>query len=320
MRIHLGCSFMFELPERAPMVFIVRPCAYDRHELLEEQRLVTPAVPVEEYIDQFGNHAWRLVALGGMLRVYYDALVATPPTPDFIFPDLSQTPVEQLPYDLSSYTLPSRYCESDLFADDAWALFGAIPGGWARVQAICAWIAAQITYGGGGTAQTSGWQAYQQRRGVCRDFAHIAISFCRALNIPARYVAGYLPDSPTIAPVAPMDFHAWFEAYLSGAWYTFDARYPAPQIGRVVIGRGRDAADVAMSTSYGSSKLLSLNVWATEVIDETPGSAMPRRTGYAGIAQPRDEDERVLSVTPIGAGRRNASAYDGIDAKSIRKG
>lgn len=265
MQIRLGCSFRYHLPNRTPMVFIVQPCEYDRHTLRDEVRRITPSIPIEAYLDAFGNRAWRFVAPAGTLEVSYDALAEMPPTPDLTFPDLPQTPVEALPYDVLTYMLPSRYCESDLFADDAWTRFGAAPAGSACVQAICAWITSNITYRPGSTSQTSGLQAYQQRRGVCRDFAHIAISFCRALNIPARYVSGYLPDNAIPANLTPMDFHAWFEAYLDGAWYTFDARYPSPQIGRVVIGRGRDAADVALTTSYGVSELLSMQVWATEV-------------------------------------------------------
>lgn len=250
------------------MIFVVRPCEYDRHRLLDEVRRVTPDIPITDYIDQFGNCLWRLVAPVGRLEVHYAALVMVPPTPDLVLPDLPQTPVEHLPYDVLPYTLPSRYCESDLFANDAWQLFGDTLAGWSRVQAICDWIFTHITYGDGSTAQTSGYQAYQQRRGVCRDFAHIAISFCRALNIPARYVYGYLPDIGVPADPLPMDFHAWFEAYLGGAWYTFDARHNMPRIGRVVIGRGRDAIDVALTTTYGTSELISLSVWADEVDEQ----------------------------------------------------
>jgi transglutaminase-like putative cysteine protease len=281
------------------MVFIVRPCAFDRHQLLEELRLVTPAVPITDYTDPFGNRSWRFVAPAGVLRVHYDALAEVPSTPDLVLADLPQTPVEHLPYDLLSYILPSRYCESDLFAEDAWARFGETQAGWGRVQAICVWVANHISYSAGSTSQTSGFQAYQQGRGVCRDFAHIAISFCRALNIPARYVSGYLPDRAGTTSPAPMDFHAWFEAYLNGAWYTFDARYPTPQVGRIVIGRGRDAADVALTTSYGSSQLLSLRVWASEVA-EAPVIALPLHTEYAGVTRLRDEYERVPSSEVVG--------------------
>jgi transglutaminase-like putative cysteine protease len=264
LELAVGCSFLYQLPQPTPLVFIVRPCAYDRHRILAETRRVEPRIPVAEHVDQFGNGVWRMLAPAGQFQLFYTAQVAVPSAPDLVLADLPQTPVEQLPYDVLPYTLASRYCESDLFADDAWRLFGATPTGWARVQAVCDWIFTHVTYGAGSTAQTSGFQAYQQRRGVCRDFAHIAVSFCRALNIPARYVFGYLPDIGVPADLAPMDFHAWFEVYLDGAWYTFDARHNQPRVGRVVIGRGRDAVDVALTTSYGASQLCSLTVWAAQ--------------------------------------------------------
>ncbi|MCX6046867.1 MAG: transglutaminase family protein, partial [Chloroflexi bacterium] len=211
------------------------------------------------------NGAWRLMAPAGQFQLQYDALIDVSGEPDLTLDNVYQTPVEELPYDVLPYTLPSRYCESDLFSDDAWQLFGETPLGWARVQAVCDWVHSHITYGIGSTAHTSGYQAYQARQGVCRDFAHIAVSFCRALNIPARYVYGYLPDIAVPFDPVPMDFHAWFEAYLGGAWYTFDARHNKPRIGRIVIGRGRDAVDVALTTTYGPSLLTSLNVRADQV-------------------------------------------------------
>jgi len=267
MQVKLGCTFTYYSPQLTPMIFVVRPSDHDRHRLLGEDRRVTPETFVETYIDHFGNSAWRLVAPPGLLEVRYSALVDVPPMPDPAFPHLLQTPVEKLPYDVVPYTMPSRYCESDLFINDAWQMFGGIQPGWASVQAICDWVHTNITYGVGSTAQTSGYQAYLNRWGVCRDFAHIAISFCRAMNIPARYVCGYLPDIGVPFDPTPMDFHAWFEAYINGAWYTFDARHNKPRIGRVVIGRGRDAVDVALTTIYGPSTLNNLTVWAEQVDD-----------------------------------------------------
>lgn len=282
MHVKVGCTFIYNSPSPTPMIFVVRPCNFDRHRVLEEVRLLTPTVPVEEFIDHFGNSAWRLVAPAGKFEVHYDAIAAVRPEPDLVLPTLFQTPVEQLPYDVLPYTLPSRHCESDLFADDAWQLFGHVPAGWPCVQAICDWVHTNITYGAGSTMHTSGYQAYQQRRGVCRDFAHIAISFCRSLNIPARYVYGYLPDIGVPADLLPMDFHAWFEAYVGGAWYTFDARHNKPRIGRVVIGRGRDAVDVALTTTYGASELANLWVWADQV-DEHLSLADTRLVNQQGI-------------------------------------
>jgi transglutaminase-like putative cysteine protease len=263
-QIKTGCTIDYTLPAPTPMIFIVRAGKFDRHQILAEAQQITPEGQVENYLDQFGNRVWRLVAPPGPLRVHYDARIAVSSEPDVTLPQLQQTPVEHLPYDVLPYTWPSRYGDSDLFLDDAWRLFGNTPPGWPRVQAVCDWVHEQIAYGAGSTTSTSGRQAYEQRRGVCRDFAHIALSFCRALNIPARYVCGYLPDIGVPPDPTPMDFHAWFEAYLDGAWYTFDARHNIPRIGRVVIGRGRDAVDVALTTSYGSAELNRLHVWAEQ--------------------------------------------------------
>jgi transglutaminase-like putative cysteine protease len=273
MQMRVGCQFQYNSPSPAPMLFIVRPSYYDRHYVLDETHKFTPNLPLEDYLDQFGNSVWRFVAPQGLMRLEYSAVVEVESTPDLVLTHLRQTPVQELPYDVLPYTLPSRYCESDYFITDAWQLFGNVPAGWPCIQAICDWIHSEIVYGSGSTVHTSGYQAYQQRRGVCRDFAHIAICFCRALNIPARYVYGYLPDVGVPPDPAPMDFHAWFEAYLDGAWYTFDARHNVPRIGRIVIGRGRDAVDVALTTIYGDSELVNLLVWA-DAVDGNAGSFM----------------------------------------------
>jgi transglutaminase-like putative cysteine protease len=245
------------------MLLVLSP-GYNHH-LIEEQRLVHPEVPIHQYIDGFGNQIWRLIAPSGTLHVSFDAIAEASPFPDLVRSGLPKTPVENLPDDVLIYTLPSRYCPSDLFISDAWQLFGHIGGGWAQVQAVCDWLHDNITYGAGSTAATTGWDAYQQRRGVCRDFAHLGVSFCRALNFPARYVCGYLPDINVPFDPTPMDFHAWFEVYLDGLWFTFDARHNRPRTGRVLLARGRDAVDVAFSTVYGSAQLISLNVRADQV-------------------------------------------------------
>jgi transglutaminase-like putative cysteine protease len=249
------------------MLFLVRPREQDLHRLLDETRTIEPAIPLHDLVDAFGNHLWRLTAPAGQLRLRYDALAEVPPAPDPNCAHLPATPVEELPDDTLVFTLPSRYCPSDLIADDAVRLFAATPDGGARVQAICDWAHANIIYQIGSTSATSGYEAYQQRRGVCRDFAHIGILFCRALNIPARYVCGYLPDIAVPFDPTPMDVHAWFEAYVDGAWRTFDARHNFPRIGRVVVARGRDAVDAALTTSYGISQLIRMEVWADEVAE-----------------------------------------------------
>lgn len=200
------------------------------------------------------------------MQIRYDAIAEVPDAPDPVLADLPGTFIDAVPDDVLIYTLPSRHCQSDLVIDDAWRLFSDAPDGWARVQAICDWAHQNIQYGyGNSISTTSGYDAYQQRRGVCRDFAHIGVMFCRAMNIPARYACGYLPDIGVPYDPNPMDFHAWFEAYVGGAWRTFDARHNKPRIGRVLIARGRDAVDTALLTSYGLSTLTGFSVWAAQV-------------------------------------------------------
>ena len=276
-KVRVGCAFHYESPTPAPMIFIVRPNSYDRHRVVEERYNMNPSVRLEDYLDHFGNRAWRLIAPQGSFDIEYDALVEVSAAPDLTLSTLPQVPIDQLPYDVLPFTLPSRYCESDQFTDEAWHLFSHTLEGWQRVQAICDWIHSNITYSAGSTSHTSGLEAFRARRGVCRDFAHIAICFCRALNIPARYVYGYLPDIGVPFDPNPMDFHAWFEAYLGGAWFTFDARHNKPRIGRVVIGRGRDATDVALTTVYGASELVTLRVWA---------DAADAKATLAGVGHP----------------------------------
>lgn len=266
MHVRVGCEFIVESSAPTPTAGIVRPRDRGWHTLLDERYSLSPDVPIHAYVDGFGNHVWRWTAPEGQMRIRYDAIVDVPPGADPLLVDLPGTPVDALPDEVLVYTLPSRHCQSDLVIDTAWQLFGELPDGSARVQAICDWAHTNIEYGyGNSISTTSGYDAYQQRRGVCRDFAHIAVMFCRAMNIPARYVCGYLPDIAVPYDPVPMDFHAWFEAYLDGEWRTYDARHNTPRIGRVLIARGRDAVDTAFLTSYGPSTLTGFTVWADEI-------------------------------------------------------
>ncbi|MEP7288862.1 MAG: transglutaminase family protein [Chloroflexota bacterium] len=242
--------------------------------------MTTPEVPIHDYFDGFGNQIWRLVAPAGTLQVNYDAIAEVSPFPDLALSDLPKTPVEDIPDDVLIYTLPSRYCPSDLLINDAWQFFGHIEGGWAQVQAVCDWIHSNIAYRIGSTSVTTGWDVYQQGYGVCRDFAHLGVTFCRALNFPARYVCGYLPDIGVPFDPTPMDFHAWFEVYMDGMWFTFDARHNRPRIGRVLIARGRDAVDVAFSTVYGGTQLISLKVWADQVSQPSHSNGSPESSHH----------------------------------------
>jgi transglutaminase-like putative cysteine protease len=268
MRVHVGCTVIYKSAFETPMLFVICPPQRANHCLIEERQSIQPHLPVHKYFDGFGNQIWRLTSPATTLCIRYDAIAEVPPTPDLTLPYLPKTPVENLPDDVLVYTLPSRHCPSDLFIPDAWQLFGHINGGWEQVQAVCDWLHSNIQYEPGSTSSTSGWDAYQQRRGVCRDFAHLGVSFCRALNFPARYVSGYLPDINVPFDPTPMDFHAWFEVYLDGVWHTFDARHNRPRTGRVLIARGRDAVDVALATIYGSTELVSLQVRADQVADD----------------------------------------------------
>jgi len=236
-------------------------------DLVRPDHLVTiPSVPVTAYRDLFGNWCSRLVAPAGRFVLSTDALVNDSGAADIVAPWAMQTPVELLPDSTLVYLLGSRYCETDRLSEIAWQRFGAGPTGWARVQAICDFVHHHIEFGyPHARATRTALEAYNERRGVCRDYAHLAIAFCRCMNIPARYCTGYLGDVGTAPPYGPMDMAAWFEAYIGERWYTFDARNNTPRIGRVLIARGRDACDVALTSTFGPNTLESFKVW-TDVV------------------------------------------------------
>ena len=264
-RLRVGCEFVHETDYTTPAVLQVEARRDGPHTIFSETWETSPAVPSHVYFDTYGNLCRRLNLPAGRSTLRYDALVEVPSAPDEIDWNAQQQPVDELPDETLLHTLASRYCLSDSLADIAWQLFGATPRGWARVQAANDWIYNNIKYEiGWSTPATNALEAYDNRAGICRDFAHLGISFCRALNIPARYCSGYLPDIGVVAPPTDMDFHAWFEAYLGGRWHTFDARHNILRRGRVVITRGRDAVDCAMITTYGAADLKRMTVWADE--------------------------------------------------------
>jgi transglutaminase-like putative cysteine protease len=228
--------------------------------------LFEPRLPAQSYRDGFGNWCTRIVAPAGKIKVWSDAVVNDTGLADAVNDTARQLPVERLPADTLIFLLGSRYCETDRLSEIAWGLFGQVLEGYSRVKAICDFVHQHITFSyQHADAKKSAWDVYHSRIGVCRDFAHLAVALCRCMNIPARYCTGYLGDIGVPSDPAPMDFSGWFEAYLDGTWYTFDARHNAPRIGRVLIGYGRDAADVAISTSFGPSTLESFKVWTNEV-------------------------------------------------------
>jgi transglutaminase-like putative cysteine protease len=218
------------------------------------------------YRDDFGNMCTRIVAPEGRVRITSEAVLNDTGKPDITAPGAMQVPVEALPQETLVFLLGSRYCETDRLTEIAWKLFSQAPTGWGRVQTICDFVHRHITFGYEyANPMKTAWDVYNERRGVCRDFAHLAIAFCRCMNIPARYCTGYLGDSGLPPPYAPMDFAGWFEAYLGGNWYAFDPRNNTPRIGRVLIARGRDACDVAITTTFGPNVLESFRVWADQV-------------------------------------------------------
>jgi transglutaminase-like putative cysteine protease len=223
-------------------------------------------VPISGYRDGFGNWCSRMLAPAGEMRISTDTVVNDAGLPDQQTLGAEQVPVELLPEEALVFLIASRYCDSDRLLDLAWTHFGETNPGWARVQAICDFVHDRIAFGYEHARVTrTASEAYEEKHGVCRDYAHLAIAFCRALNVPARYCTGYLGDVGTSLPYPPDDFAAWMEVYLSGQWHTFDPRNNVPRIGRVLMARGRDAADVAITTTFGPNTLNSFRVWTDEI-------------------------------------------------------
>jgi transglutaminase-like putative cysteine protease len=271
MQIRVGYELVYQCPKPTPMI-ITLSIHYTRiSDVVRPDHMITePVIPIAAYRDSYGNWCTRLVAPTGRLRLTADALVNDRGQPDAVAPWLGQHPVQELPEETLLFLLGSRYCETEPLLEIAWRLFEASPPGWARVQAICDFVHDHISFGYQHASPTAtAWQVYHSQRGVCRDYAHLAIALCRCMNIPARYCSGYLADIGLPPPQSPMDFAGWFEAFLGGAWYTFDARNNAPRIGRVLIARGRDAADAAISTAFGQNTLESFRVWTDEVASQS---------------------------------------------------
>jgi transglutaminase-like putative cysteine protease len=267
MEIRFGYELLYECPKPTPMILVLSLHFSRVSDVVRPDHLrVSPSVPVRAYRDLFGNWCTRIVAPAGQTRISADAIVRDTGVPDVVVPGAAQTPVEALPEETIVFLLGSRYCETDRLSTIAWELFANTRPGWARVQAICDFVHQHVTFGYEHARPTkTAWETFQEKKGVCRDFAHLAVTLCRCMNIPARYCTGYLGDIG-IPPVdAPMDFSGWFEAYLDGSWYTFDARFNTPRIGRILIARGRDAADVAISTAFGANVLKQFKVWADEI-------------------------------------------------------
>jgi len=267
MLIRLGYDISFETATDVTMVALLNVHPSRTSDLREPDIMrIEPNVQMDQYRDSFDNICSRFVAPAGTIRLFNSTLVQDTGQPDAQNPEARQIPVNDLPTDTLRYLLASRYCEVDLLSSVVYEVFGNVPAGWQRVQAICTWVHDKVTFGYPFARSTrTALDVYTERMGVCRDFQHLAITFCRCLNIPARYASGYLGDIGVPAAPCPMDFSAWFEAYLEDRWWTFDARHNVPRQGRVLMAVGRDAADVAITTSFGSAKLTNFTVISDEV-------------------------------------------------------
>lgn len=267
MRIRVGYELVYQCAQPMPMILTLN-IHHSRVADLEtpDHIQMQPSLATAAYRDSFGNWCTRVVVPAGTLRLTTDTVVRDNGRPDVVAPSAMQTAVQSLPEDALLYLLGSRYCETDILAETAWRLFSGTSLGWARVQAICDYVHEHVTFGyEHASATKTASQVWRDRKGVCRDYAHLAITLCRCMNIPARYCTGYLGDIAVPHSDAPMDFSGWLEAYLDGTWYTFDPRNHIPRIGRILIARGRDAADVAISTSFGPNTLETFRVWTDEL-------------------------------------------------------
>ena len=275
MLIRLGYDIRFQTASQVPVVALLNVHPSREKDLVEPDRLrIEPETHIEQYLDSFGNHCSRFIAPAGTFQLSNSCLIEDCGEPDAQNFSAREVPVPELPTQALRFLLGSRYCQTDLLAHAAQELFGAIAPGWQRVQAVCDWVHSKVVFGYNFARPTkSALDVFTERTGVCRDFQHLAITFCRCLNIPARYATGYLGDIGVPAAPSPMDFSAWFEAYLEDRWWTFDARHNKPRIGRVLMALGRDAADVAITTSFGSVNLLQFSVVSDEVHDLVAVSA-----------------------------------------------
>ena len=267
MLINYGCEITISVTNSTPVMCLLDVHLERRVDIRRENSFQTsPPVPSTMHIDGFGNCCRRFIVPPGILTLQTDGTIADPGRPDPVVPQAREIPAEMLPNEVLVFLLGSRYCETDKVSQTAWNLFGSLSPGWPRVQAVCNFVHRHLSFGYQyARATRTAAEAYEERVGVCRDFSHLMIAFCRCLNIPARYVNGYLGDIGVPPDPAPMDFSAWVEVFLENRWYTFDARHNVPRIGRIVVARGRDATDVALINSFGPHILNAFKVHTNEV-------------------------------------------------------
>lgn len=270
MKIQAGYEISYDCAQPTPMLLMLRVHPSRQADLESPERITfDPLVRATEYRDGFGNLCTRITAPPGRITISNEFTVRDSGEPDLVVPEAEQQPLDDLPDHVLVFLLGSRYCDTDRLGEFAWATFGATPPGWARVQAICDHVNERLRFGYEYARPTrTAWDGFHEQLGVCRDFAHLAITLCRCMNLPARYCTGYLGDIGVVPPDdTPMDFSAWFEVYLGGSWYTFDARHNTPRIGRILMARGRDATDVALTTTFGPCTLMRFNVHTEEVLE-----------------------------------------------------
>jgi len=265
--VSIGCTFEYSSWSSVPAVFQVEPVEDQDVEIRDEVWTFQPEQESRPYRDLYGNRCRRLEVPAGGSVITFSAIAIVPDAAEPRDESAIEHRPEDLPDDVLFYTLPSRYCLPDVLGNEAWSRFGSTAPGYGRVRAICDYVHHHLTFSyGTSNSWTTAADVHQSGYGVCRDYTHLAISFCRALNIPARYVFGYLPEIDLDSRGTPMDFAAWMEVYLGDRWWTFDPRNNQPRKGRVLIGRGRDATDVAMATTFGAPFLESMTVVAEEAI------------------------------------------------------
>ena len=271
MQLRIGYELIYRFPQPTPIILVVNVHDSRASDIIVPDRLTAePSIPISGYRDAFGNRCHRLLAPAGRLRLAADGVIRDSGKPDEVVSTAGQDSVQDLPEDALVFLLGSRYCETDLLSQTAWQLFGGMAPGYPRVQAICDYVHNHIAFNyQNASATRSAVEAFEERTGVCRDYAHLAIAFCRCMNIPARYCTGYLGDVGTPPPFPAGDFAAWFEAWIGGRWHIFDPRNNVPRMSRILMARGRDASDVAIATTFGPNMLESFRVWT----DEIPGIA-----------------------------------------------
>lgn len=274
MLIRFGYEIVFDCPRPTPIVCRMELAPEAAQTLAYTPFATSPRLASTTFVDEFGNRARRFVAPAGRTTIWSSGLAEVDGTPDRVMPQAREIAVQDLPDDALRFLTGSRYVDTDHLSQFAWDTFGGVEPGWARVQAICDFVHAHLTFGyEHARATRTAHEAFAERRGVCRDFAHLAVALCRCMNIPARYCNGYLGDIGVPVDPAPMDFNAWFEACLDRRWFTFDARHNMPRIGRLLVSRGRDAADIPIMHSFGPHALVSFRVWTDEASPVKPQDA-----------------------------------------------